>query len=96
MKNERFPTIAAEAKSSGAEILFRDESGFLSDAVYSQTQVAERPGQLQSISHQCQKSFLVRHLPEWFDKGVFCRVAAENDAPAQPASASGCRWITGA
>lgn len=52
-----FPAIAAEANSSGAEILFWDESGFRADAVHGktlapegQTLVIERPGQRQSIS----------------------------------------------
>lgn len=56
-KNETFPTIASEAKDSGAEILFWDESGFRADAVHGktwaprgQTPVIERPGQRQSIS----------------------------------------------
>ena len=55
--NETFPAIATEAKSSGAEILFWDESGFRADAVHGetwaprgQTPVIERPGQRQSIS----------------------------------------------
>jgi len=33
-KNVTFPDIATEAKSSGAEILFWDESGFRADAVH--------------------------------------------------------------
>lgn len=56
-KNETFPAIATEAKSSGAEILFWDESGFRADTVHGktwaprgQTPVIERPGQRQSIS----------------------------------------------
>lgn len=56
-KNETFPAIAAEAKTSGAEILFWDESGFRADAVHGktwglrgQTPVIERPGQRQTIS----------------------------------------------
>jgi transposase len=56
-KSTTFPAIAAEAKSSGAEILFWDESGFRADAVHGktwaprgQTPVIERPGQRQSIS----------------------------------------------
>jgi transposase len=56
-KRETFPAIAAEAKSSGAEILFWDESGFRADAVHGKTwavrgktPVIERPGQRQSIS----------------------------------------------
>lgn len=56
-KTETFPAIASEALSSGAEILFWDESGFRADAVHGktwarkgQTPVIERPGQRQSIS----------------------------------------------
>lgn len=56
-KSETFPAIAAEAKGSGAEILFWDESGFRADAVHGktwakrgQTPVIDRPGQRQSIS----------------------------------------------
>jgi transposase len=56
-KNETFPAIAAEAKKSGAEILFWDESGFRADAVHGKTwgvkgktPIVERPGQRQSIS----------------------------------------------
>jgi transposase len=56
-KSETFPAIAAEAQTSGAEILFWDESGFRADAVHGktwakkgQTPVIDRPGQRQSIS----------------------------------------------
>jgi transposase len=56
-KTETFPAITAEARASGAEILFWDESGFRADAVHGktwgvkgQTPVVERPGQRQSIS----------------------------------------------
>lgn len=56
-KTETFPAIAIEAKSSKAEILFWDESGFRADAVHGktwakrgQTPVVDRPGQRQSIS----------------------------------------------
>jgi hypothetical protein len=56
-KTETFPAIASEAKGSGAEILFWDESGFRADAVHGktwaprgQTPVIERPVQRQSIS----------------------------------------------
>lgn len=56
-KTVTFPALATEAKSSGAEILFWDESGFRADAVHGktwakrgQTPVVERPGQRQSIS----------------------------------------------
>ena len=56
-KHESYPAIAKEARSSGAEILFWDESGFRADAVHGktwapkgQTPVVNRPGQRQSIS----------------------------------------------
>ena len=54
---ERFPAIAKQAKASGGEVYFWDESGFRADAVHGrtwgrkgQTPVVERPGQRQSIS----------------------------------------------
>ena len=54
---ETLPAIAWQAKSSGGEVYFRDESGFRADAVHGktwglkgQTPVVERPGQRQSIS----------------------------------------------
>jgi len=56
-KRTTFPTIAREAKSTGGEVLFWDESGFRADTVHGktwavkgQTPVIERPGQRQSIS----------------------------------------------
>jgi len=56
-RRERFPDIARQAKASGGEIFFWDESGFRADAVHGrtwgmkgQTPVIERPGQRQSIS----------------------------------------------
>jgi transposase len=56
-KSETFPAIATEARSSGADIMFWDESGFRADAVHGktwakkgQTPVINRPGQRQSIS----------------------------------------------
>jgi len=56
-KTETFPAIVSEAKTSKAEILFWDESGFRADAVHGktwaikgQTPVVERPGQRQSVS----------------------------------------------
>jgi len=56
-KCETFPAIAIEARSSGADIMFWDESGFRADAVHGktwakkgQTPVIDRPGQRQSIS----------------------------------------------
>jgi len=56
-QREQFPAIAREAKASGGEVYFWDESGFRADAVHGrtwgkkgQTPVVERPGQRQSIS----------------------------------------------
>jgi transposase len=56
-QREQFPAIARQAKASGGEIYFWDESGFRADAVHGrtwgrkgQTPVVERPGQRQSIS----------------------------------------------
>jgi transposase len=56
-QRESFPAIARQAKASGGEVYFWDESGFRADAVHGktwgvkgQTPVVERPGQRQSIS----------------------------------------------
>ena len=56
-RRTRFPAIAEQAKASGGEVYFWDESGFRADAVHGktwgkkgQTPVVERPGQRQSIS----------------------------------------------
>jgi transposase len=56
-RRERFPDIARQAKASGGEVYFWDESGFRADTVHGktwgkkgQTPVIERPGQRQSIS----------------------------------------------
>ena len=56
-KRETYPSIAAAAKRSGAEIYFWDESGFRADAVQGttwgvkgETPVVEVPGKRQSIS----------------------------------------------
>jgi transposase len=56
-QRETFPAIARQAKVSGGEVYFWDESGFRADAVHGktwglkgQTPVVERPGQRQSIS----------------------------------------------
>ena len=54
---ERYPAIARQAKASGGEVYFWDESGFRADSVHGrtwgkqgQTPVVERPGQRQLIS----------------------------------------------
>jgi transposase len=54
---ETFPTIRQQARASGGEVYFWDESGFRADAVHGktwgvkgQTPIVERPGQRQSIS----------------------------------------------
>ena len=56
-QRETFPAIARQAKASGGEVYFWDESGFRADTVHGktwgvkgQTPVVERPGQRQSIS----------------------------------------------
>ena len=56
-QRETFPAIAQQAKASGGEVYFWDESGFRADTVHGktwgkkgQTPVVERPGQRQSIS----------------------------------------------
>lgn len=56
-RRETFPAIARQAKASGGEVYFWDESGFRADAVHGktwgvkgQTPVVERPGQRQTIS----------------------------------------------
>jgi transposase len=56
-RRERFPAIARQAKASGGEVYFWDESGFRADTVHGKTwgvkgrtPVVERPGQRQSIS----------------------------------------------
>src|SRR3974390_667087 len=55
-QREQFPAIARQAKASGGEVYFWDESGFRADTVHGktwgrkgQTPVVERPGQRQSI-----------------------------------------------
>jgi len=56
-QRETYPAIAAQAKRTGAEIHFWDESGFRADAVHGKTwaergktPVINRPGQRQSVS----------------------------------------------
>src|ERR1700756_2110971 len=56
-RRERYPAIAKQAKASGGEVYFWDESGFRADSVHGktwgkqgQTPVVERPGQRQSMS----------------------------------------------
>ncbi len=56
-QRETFPAIAKQARASGADIFFWDESGFRADAVHGntwgnkgQTPVVNRPGQRQSVS----------------------------------------------
>lgn len=56
-QREQYPAIAMQAKASGGEVYFWDESGFRADTVHGktwgkkgQTPVVHRPGQRQSIS----------------------------------------------
>ena len=55
-RRERYPAIARQAKRSGGEVYFWDESGFRADTVHGktwgkrgETPVVERPGQRQTI-----------------------------------------------
>jgi transposase len=57
MQRDIFPEIARNARASGGEVFFWDESGFRADTVHGktwgvkgETPVVERPGQRQSIS----------------------------------------------
>jgi transposase len=56
-QRDTFPAIARQAKASGGEVSFWDESGFRADTVHGKTwgvkgqpPIVERPGQRQSIS----------------------------------------------
>ncbi len=56
-QRETFPAVARQAKASGGEVYFWDESGFRADTVHGktwgvkgQTPIVARPGQRQSIS----------------------------------------------
>jgi transposase len=56
-QRDTFPAIARQAKASGGEVYFWDESGFRADTVHGKTwgvkgqpPIVERPGQRQSIS----------------------------------------------
>lgn len=56
-QRETYPAIARLARAQGAEVFFRDESGFRADTVHGktwgvrgQTPVVRRPGQRQSVS----------------------------------------------
>ncbi len=106
-KSEAFPAIAAEAKSSGAEILFWDESGFRADAVHGktwavrgQTPVIERPGQRQRISAASAVSAKGAFWFATYEGGLtgelLVQLLHQMDVPAQKASTTGPRWIAGA
>ena len=86
-QRERFPAIARQAKASGGEVYFWDESGFRADAVHGktwgrkgQTPVVERPGQRQSISAasavNARGGVLVLHLRGRAECGAVCLPAA--------------------
>jgi hypothetical protein len=101
-RHARFPAIAKQAKASGGEVYFWDESGFRADAVHGktwgmrgQTPVAERPGQRQSISAasavNARRWLLVLHLPGWAECRVVCQSAAADDAASFEAGAFGAR-----
>jgi transposase len=101
-QRESFPAIARQAKASGGEIYFWDESGFRADTVHGrtwgvkgQTPVVERPGQRQSISAASAVSarggFWCLHLPRWAERGAIRHPAAQDDAEPLEAGASGGR-----
>ena len=99
---ERFPAIARQAKTSGGEVYFWDESGFRADTVHGktwgkkgETPVVERPGQRQWISAALGGErpwrILVLHLPWWTDGRVVCHPAAADDAASFEAGTFGGR-----
>ena len=100
-RRERYPAIARQAKASGGEVYFWDESGFRADSVHGktwgkkgQTPVVERPGQRQSISAASAVNarwLLVLHLPGRAERRGVCLAAAANDAAAVEAGAFGAR-----
>jgi transposase len=111
-QRESFPAIAKQAKASGGEVYFWDESGFRADTVHGktwgvkgQTPVVDRPGQRPSwpaTVHQRRfrgerpRRILVLHLP----RRPECRTvrhSAEADVAAPPqARAPGSGRTSGA
>ena len=104
-QREQFPAIARQAKASGGEVYFWDESGFRADAVHGktwgrkgQTPVVERPGQRQSISAasavNARGAFWYLYLPGRIECGAIRRPATEDDAASLETCASGDRRTT--
>ena len=101
-----FPTLAAQARREGAQVFFRDESGFRADAVHGktwgrrgQTPVVDRPGapeHQRRLGRQLQGRLLVPDLCRRADGRTLRGAAARTDASTQEGGASGCRWLAGA
>src|SRR5689334_12534044 len=101
---ERYPAIARQAKASGGEVYFWDESGFRADSVHGktwgkkgQTPVVERPGQRQSISAASAVNargafwYCTYEVRGGSERRGVCLTAAANDAAAVEAGAFGTR-----
>ena len=104
-QREQFPAIARQAKASGGEVYFWDESGFRADAVHGktwgrkgQTPVVERPGQRQSISAasavNARGAFWDLYLRGRAECGAVRHPVAEDDAASLETCASGGRWTS--
>jgi hypothetical protein len=107
-QHETYPALARQAKRSGAQVLFWDESGFRADAVHGktwgrrgQTPIVHRSGQRQPISAasavsargECARGVLVLHL-RWRTQWRAVRaVAAPIDAPSQEGGLRDSRWV---
>ena len=101
-RRERYPAIARQAKASGGEVYFWNESGFGADSVHGktwgkkgQTPVVERPGQRQSISAasavNARGGFWYCTYQGGLNAELFGKAAAANDAASFEAGAFGAR-----
>ena len=104
-RRERYPAIARQAKASGGEVYFWDESGFRADSVHGktwgkkgQTPVVERPGQRQSISAasavNARGGFWYCTYQGGLNAEVVCLAATPHDAASYEAGAFGARWAS--
>src|SRR3954452_7276800 len=101
-RRERFPAIARQARASGGEVWFWDESGFRADTVHGKTwgvkgqpPVVQRPGQRQSISAasavNARGAFWYCTYRRWAECRVVRHLAAADDAGPLEACSSGRR-----
>ena len=100
-KRERFPAIAEQARASGGEVYFWDESGFRADAVHGKTwsEGADARGATSwsatidqcGIRGELPRCILVLHLPRRSECRVICHPAAPDDAAPHEAGAFGGR-----